>query len=120
MSITRIYRRMVHDYGNTSSATVPLTMLVKLREKLISQKCRGAGRHWEDGEHSESETESKHRLAPVASRRQPIRLLSRPFTVGLTPARTTGTELRTLVATSRKQKQMRRMTRRGSSPTARV
>jgi len=28
----------LYDYGNTSSATVPLTMLVKLREKLVSQK----------------------------------------------------------------------------------
>jgi len=42
----------LYDYGNTSSATVPLTMLVKLREKLVSQKLNlllsgfGVGLSW--------------------------------------------------------------------------
>ena len=42
----------LYDYGNTSSATVPLTMLVKLREKLASQKLNlllsgfGVGLSW--------------------------------------------------------------------------
>lgn len=42
----------LYDYGNTSSATVPLTMLVKLRDKLTSQKLNlllsgfGVGLSW--------------------------------------------------------------------------
>ncbi len=42
----------LYDYGNTSSATVPLTMVVKLRELLISQKLNlllsgfGVGLSW--------------------------------------------------------------------------
>ncbi len=42
----------LYDYGNTSSASVPLTMLVKLREKLASQKLNlllsgfGVGLSW--------------------------------------------------------------------------
>jgi 3-oxoacyl-[acyl-carrier-protein] synthase-3 len=42
----------LYDYGNTSSATVPLTMIVKLREKLVTQKLKlllsgfGVGLSW--------------------------------------------------------------------------
>lgn len=42
----------LYDFGNTSSATVPLTMLVKLREQLVSQKLNlllsgfGVGLSW--------------------------------------------------------------------------
>lgn len=42
----------LYDFGNTSSATVPLTMLVKLREELVSQKLNlllsgfGVGLSW--------------------------------------------------------------------------
>lgn len=42
----------LYNFGNTSSATVPLTMLVKLREQLVSQKLNlllsgfGVGLSW--------------------------------------------------------------------------